>query len=98
MNIRKNENVRHTGDLQNLITSAILRQDGMFSKEDIYKKVEKDLEGSDFAEGGVRRRESDVKSRVDDTLNTLSINGCISFDSKQKKYKLTMSFPAVNKR
>lgn len=97
-NIRRNEEVRHRGDVQNLITSAILRQSDMFSKQDIYERVEQGLEKSGFAKDGVRRNEIDVKTMVDDTLNTLSIIGCVRYVSKQKKYELTMSFPAVNRR
>lgn len=94
-NIRKNENVRHLGDVHNLITSAILRQNDMFSREAIYERVEKDLQRSAFGEDGVKRQEIDVKTMVDDTLNVLSINGCVRYHSQEKKYELSMSFPAV---
>ncbi|MGN1301886.1 MAG: hypothetical protein ACI4U9_05140 [Clostridia bacterium] len=98
MDIRRHEEVRHRGDVQNLITSVILRQHTMFSKEDIYESVENNLERSDFGKDGARRKEIDVKMMVDDTLNTLSIIDCVRYDSKQHKYQLRGSFPAVNKR
>ena len=94
-NIRINEDLRHLGDVHNLITSVILRQHQMFSKEDIYKSVEEKLERSDFAKDGARRTQINVKSMVDDKINTLSIIGCITYDSQQHKYKLSMSFPAI---
>lgn len=97
-NIRRNEELRHLGDVHNLITSVILRQDGMFSKEDIYESVENNLERSSYAKDGARRKEINVKSMVDDTINTLSIIDCIRYDSRQHKYMLSMSFPAINKR
>lgn len=97
-NIRRNEEVRHREDVQNLITSVILRQYTMFSKEDIYESVEENLKRSDFAKDGVRRQEIDVKTMVDDTLNTLSIIDCVRYDSKQHKYQLCGSFPAITKR
>lgn len=40
MNIRRNRDLKTKGDLQNAITSVILRQTGWFSKQDIYEKVE----------------------------------------------------------
>ena len=97
-NIRRNEEVRHREDVQNLITSVILRQYTMFSKEDIYESVEENLKRSDFAKDGVRRQEIDVKTMVDDTLNTLSIIDFVRYDSKQHKYQLCGSFPAITKR
>ena len=95
-NIRRNEEVKHRGDVQNLITSIILRQSTAFSEEDIYACVETNLERSDFAKNGMRRDEIDVKAMIDDTLNTLFVIDCLTYDPKQGKYGLNMSFPAIS--
>ena len=97
VNIPKNQNVKKRGDVQNVITSVILRQHDMFSKEDIYEGVEANIKFSCFGKYGKKRKEINVKEMVDDTLNILLCNRYIKYFSEEKKYKLTMSFPAVSK-
>ena len=95
-NIPRNEEVKHRGDVQNLVTGIILCQSTAFSEEDICACVEANLERSDFAQNGMRQDEIDVKAIVNDTLNTLFVIGCLTYDSKQNKYGLHMSFPAIS--
>lgn len=96
MNIRRNRDLKTKGDLQNAITSVILRQTGWFSKQDIYEKVEEAIKFSIYGKYGKGRKTINLEERIEETMNILSINDCIRYDSDRRKYQLSMSFPAVN--
>lgn len=89
-NVKTGANVKHKGDLQNLITSVILRQSGMFTKDDVIRGVRAKLQGSVYIDSG------EVIQRIDDTLHQLFVINCLTCDGKQ--YQLSMSFPSVSKR
>ena len=95
-NLPKGNTLKTHGDLQNVITGIILRQNKSFSKTDIYSQVEKWCENSVFD----RKREDnlnvDMNQRIDDTLNILHTIGVVKVDVKTHKYELTIGFPAVN--
>ena len=61
VNIRKNRDVKKHGDVQNVIASAILRTQGMFSKEDIYQQVENDVKFSCYGKYGKKETKSTYK-------------------------------------
>jgi hypothetical protein len=90
-NIKTGTNVQTEGDLQNLVTSVILRQTSEFSVDDIYNGVRAKLTGS------VYYNSPEVKRRCEDTINTLFIIDSIKVKD-HGKYQLSMSFPAVTKR
>lgn len=94
-NIREYEKVRSLGDVQNLITSVILHQSDPFSARYICDTVERKLLRSDFAKDGQRRSEVDITKMVDETLNIMLFNLCVGYNTEQKEYYLTLSFPAV---
>lgn len=96
MNIRRNRQVKHKGDLQNVITSAILRQTDWFSKRDIYEKVEADIKFSTYGKYGKGRKSINLKEKIDETIDTLFIIDSVKYDSSRKKYHLKMSFPSVD--
>lgn len=89
-NVKTGADVKHKGDLQNLITSVILRQSGVFTKDDVIDGVRAKLQGSVYVDNG------EVIQRIEDTLHQLFIINCLICDGKQ--YQLSMSFPAVTKR
>ena len=88
MNIKYGSDVKTNADLQNLVTSVILRQADSFTEETIYSEVLKKLDGSAFVNS------SDVKKRCDDTLNTLFNIGGIKFVN-DGAYKLSIGFPSI---
>ena len=100
MAIRRNEDVKHRSDVQNLIVSVILRQTTIFSAEDIYESVENNLERSVFAKDGARRQEIDVKSMIDVTLNKLweMMYVDVKYDFEPYKYQLCGKWPSVSSR
>lgn len=89
-NVKTGADVKHKGDLQNLITSVILRQSGTFTKDDVAAGVRAKLQGSAYLDS------HEVEQRIEDTLHQLFIIDCLKSDGKQ--YQLSMSFPAVTKR
>ena len=66
MSIRKNRTISTTQDLQDVITSVILRQHGIFNKTHLIKSVNKYLQGSIFFHKKI------VEEMIDSTLQTLS--------------------------
>lgn len=90
-NIKTGSNVKHHGDLQNLITSAILRQTNTFSVNDIYVQVNEKLVGSKYHDCG------STKQLCTDTIDKL-YNICGVGTADDGKYKLTLSWPSINKR
>lgn len=95
-NIKTGADVKHHGDLQNLVTSTILRQVDAFSVEDIYNQVNEKLVGSKYCNAGL------VRQLCADTIDTLyNICGLSVVDTnpnKTNRYRLTLSWPAINKR
>lgn len=89
--IKEGAAVQTKGDLQNLVTSVILRQTSTFSAEDIYQATRAKLEGSEY------RDRPELKQRCMDTISTLFVIDCIRSVGKGI-YSLAMSFPAINGR
>jgi len=81
--------VKTVGDLQNLVTSVILRQTSAFSIEDIYRATRDKLNGSLYD------NEEDVKKRCEETISTLYLIDCLR-NVGSERYSLAMSFPSVN--
>lgn len=48
--VKEGVDVRTLADLQNLVTSVILRQDGVFTKEELKDTLESKLSGSHFVQ------------------------------------------------
>ena len=83
-NVKQGSNIKTTGDLQNLITSVILRQTSEFSVDDIYNDVRNKLTGSVYYDS------PKVKRRCKNTIHTLFIIDCLK-SVERDKYLLTMS-------
>lgn len=88
--IKEGADVQNKGDLQNLVTSVILRQTSTFSAEDIYQAAREKLNGSDYC------NRPEVRQRCEDTISTLFIIDSLRSVGKGR-YRLAMSFPAVDK-
>ena len=86
--VKEGKDVKTKGDLQNLVTSVILRQTSEFTVDDIYNETLARLVGSDFYDS------LEVKQRCEDTISTLFIIECLEV-VEPGKYKLHMSFPSV---
>ena len=87
-NVKEGTDVKTKGDLQNLVTSVILRQISEFTVDDIYNGTLARLVGSDFYDS------LKVKQRCEDTISTLFIIDCLEVVG-HGQYKLHMSFPSV---
>lgn len=90
-NVKEGINVKTQGDLQNLVTSVILRQTSEFCVDDIYNAVRAKLTGSVYYDS------SEVRQRCEDTINTLFIIDCLK-TLEHGKYQLAMSWPAISGR
>ena len=88
-NVKEGKDVKTKGDLQNLVTSVILRQTSEFTVDDIYNGTLARLVGSDFYDS------LEVKQRCEETITTLFLINCLE-SLGHGKYKLAMSFPSVN--
>lgn len=88
MAVKEGKDVKTKGDLQNLVTSVILRQTSEFTVDDIYNGTLARLAGSDLYDS------LEVKQRCEDTISTLFIIDCLEVVG-HGKYKLHMSFPSV---
>ena len=91
MNIKYGIDVKTNADLQNLITSVILRQTGNFTDESIYSEVSEKLIDSVF------KNNPNVEKRCRDTIETLFNIGSIKVVN-DGTYQLSMSWPSINKR
>lgn len=91
MYIKENANVKTKADLQNIVTSVILRQTDEFTLEDVIQGANARLVGSTYYES------EELKTRCNDTIETLFLIGSIS-TSNNGKYSLSMSWPAVSRR
>jgi len=91
MYLKENEHVKTRADLQNLVTSVILRQTGEFTLDDVVRAANLRLVGSIYHES------QELNARCDDTLETLFLIGSICHATKGR-YRLCMSWPAVSAR
>ena len=92
-NIRKNRQTRHKGDVQSLITSAILTQKGEFTRKDIFVKVHENLKYSPYGKYGKLRETINLGDMINNTINTLWVIDAIK--SEGEKYVLHINFPAL---
>lgn len=92
-NIKKNRQIKNKNDVQNVISSAILRQNSEFTQEDICLKVEVDIKFSPYGKYGKFRKTVNLGEMINDTINSLLVIDCIR--SKGEKYILHMNFPAL---
>lgn len=90
-NVKEGINVKTKGDLQNLVTSVILRQTSEFSLDDIYNDTRARLTGSDYYDS------LETKQLCEDTVNKLFSISCLK-SIGHGKYQLAMSWPAIAKR
>lgn len=91
MRVKENANVKSRVDLQNLITSVLLKQTDDFTLEDIIHETNLRLVGSPFYAS------DEMKSRCSDILNTFFL-----FDNVQcvglGKYVLSLACSPVSAR
>lgn len=87
-NVKEGKDVKTKGDLQNLVTSVILRQTSEFSVDNIYNGTCARLVGSDYYDS------LEVKQRCEETITTLFLINCLE-SLGDGKYKLAMSWPSV---
>lgn len=91
MYLKEKENVKTAADLQNLVTSVILRQTDEFTLDDIMHAANLRLVGSSYYAS------EELAKRCNDTLETLFLIGSIS-NATKGRYRLCMSWPAVSTR
>ena len=89
--VKDGANVISNADLQNLVTSVILRQTSTFSAEDICAKIQGKLIGSRFKDS------IEVSKKCEETISTLYLIDCLR-TTESGKYKLVMTFPSVARR
>ena len=90
-NVKEGAEVKTRADLQNLVTSVILRQTDVFTLDDIVKAANTRLYGSTYF------KTKELEDRCADTVKTLFLIGSIDSTSKNN-YKLAMPWPAISKR
>lgn len=90
-NVKENENVKTRADLQNLVTSVILRQTDEFTLDDVVHDANLRLVGSPYY------ATEELTARCSDTLHTLFIFNGIQSAGKDK-YSPGRSWPAVSAR
>lgn len=88
MFVKENENVKTRADLQNLVTSVILRQTGEFSLDDIVRKANLRLIGSSYYAS------EDLTACCSDTLHKLFVIGGIQ-SAGEDRYSPGRSWPAI---
>lgn len=87
--VRIKEDVKTSADLQNLVTSVILRQRSSFSVQDILSNTKSYVIGSCF-----ENSDEKIKQICEDTITELNLIDCVR-SIGDKRYKLAMSFPAI---
>ena len=93
--VRTGANVQTVADLQNLVTSVILRQTQPFSKDNIKEQVFNKLVGSEFLTDAEKRTQ--VIKICDRTLKFMVLSSSIrSKGMDDDRYRLTLSFPSYN--
>lgn len=88
--IKEGADIRSFADLQNLVTSVILRQTTTFSLKDVCERIQEKATGSSF--DGTE----EITKCCLETISTLYLIDCVS-DIGENKYKLTMTFPSTFK-
>ena len=91
MYLKEQSNVKNKADLQNLVTSVILRQTDEFTLDDVVRGANLRLVGSTYY------GTEELTKHCKDTLETLFLIGSIS-NAKNGKYCLSISWPAVSGR
>lgn len=89
--------VKSISDVQNVVISTILRQRDFFSTKEVIQGVEERLKFSSFGKYGSRRKEIDVKQKVEEAINLLFLNGDLKQDYDKQKFKLSMVFPSISR-
>lgn len=88
--VKEGARVISIADLQNLVTSVILRQTSAFSTQEIFNLTQDKLHGSVFKDSPI------VIERCKETISTLYLIDCLKATDSDR-YKLSMSFPAVGR-
>ena len=87
-NVKEGKDVKTKGDLQNLVTSVILRQTSEFTVDEIYSGTLARLIGSVFYDS------LEVKQLCEESIDVLFLINCLK-SVGHGKYELHMSFPSV---
>lgn len=87
--VRTKEDITTPADLQNLVTSVILRETSSFSVQDILSKTKDKVKGSPFENSDDR-----IKRICENTIIELNQIDCVRLLEKDR-YKLAMSFPSI---
>lgn len=91
MYVKEKETIKSRAELQNLISSLILRQTDEFTLDDIIQNANLRLSGSSYYES------EELKERCSDTLRRLLLMGNISI-TPSRKYVISTPLPAVSTR
>lgn len=86
--VKEGAAVNSNADLQNLVTSVILRQTSVFSASELCHTVREKLKGSSYLNS------PEVEKKCKETISTLYSMNCLK-NVESDKYKLSMSFPSV---
>lgn len=93
--VRTGADVQTTADLQNLVTSVILRQTQPFSKDTIKNQVLTKLAGSEFLGDEIKRTQ--VIKVCERTLKLMVLSSSIKSKGMDDDcYRLTLPFPSYN--
>lgn len=93
--VKTGTDVQTAADLQNLVTSVILRQVHPFSKDTIKEQVLSKLEGSEFSSDDEKKTQ--VLKLCDRTLKFMVLSSSIrSKGMDDNRYRLTLSFPSYH--
>lgn len=88
--IKEGADIRTAADLQNLVTSVILRQTETFSIQDVCLRIK------DKATGSSLDNLEEINKRCLETISALYLIDCIR-NTGENEYKLTMTFPSTSK-
>lgn len=88
--VKEGAEIKTAADLQNLVTSVILRQNKPFSIQDVCCRI------IDKAIGSKLNNEEEIRKRCYETISALYLIDCIN-SMGDDEYKLTMTFPSTNK-
>ena len=91
MYVKEKETIKSRAELQNLISSLILRQTDEFTLDDIIQNANLRLSGSSYYES------EELKELCSDTLRRLLLMGNISI-TPSRKYVISTPSPAVSTR
>lgn len=88
--VKEGADIVTVADLQNLVTSVILRQTSTFSIQDVSTRVRDKAVGSQLCDL------EEINKRCKETVSALYLIDCIN-SMGDDKYKLTMTFPSTAK-